>query len=49
MAIKDNVKKEFVCKRCMVFLDAKDLAEGKCPQCDSDEYVFINDLNEETK
>jgi len=42
---KEDREKEFICRQCWTFLDNKDLKEGKCPNCDTDEYVFNNDLN----
>ncbi len=49
MAYKKDKKKEFVCRRCMTFLDTKDLVFGKCPKCKTDEFVFENDLKNENK
>jgi len=43
----DNSKKEFVCRPCSIFLDVRDLKNGKCPICGSDEDVYLNDLTEE--
>lgn len=47
MIFKDKKTKEFVCRQCVTFLDTCDLKNGKCPNCKTDEYVYINDLNEE--
>jgi rubrerythrin len=43
---KDETKKEFVCRQCGRFLNAEELIDGKCPKCDTDDDVFLNDLNE---
>jgi len=45
--IFNESEKEFVCRQCGMFLDSKDLIDGKCPCCNSDENIFINDLNEQ--
>jgi len=47
MDYKDETKKEFVCRQCCTFLDTKELNNGKCPKCDTDEDVYLNDLNDE--
>jgi Zn finger protein HypA/HybF involved in hydrogenase expression len=47
MAYKDETKKEFVCRRCVKFLDTKDLKNGKCPNCNTDEDIYNNDLNDD--
>jgi Zn finger protein HypA/HybF involved in hydrogenase expression len=47
MAFKDETKKEFVCRQCTTFLNSEDLKNGNCPNCESDEYIFSNDLNDE--
>ena len=39
--------KEFICRKCVTFLDTEDLVDGKCPKCDTDEHVFLNELDEE--
>ena len=39
--------KEFVCRHCAIFLAYEELIEGKCPECDSDDSVFLNDIEEE--
>jgi len=44
---KDNKEKEFVCRPCGKFLDSEELKKGKCPECNSDEDIFLNDLKEE--
>lgn len=43
----DNSDKEFICKQCLSYLDVGDLVDGDCPNCESDEDVFINDKNED--
>jgi Zn finger protein HypA/HybF involved in hydrogenase expression len=40
--ITDQNKKEFLCRKCLKFLDIKDLTDGKCPDCETDEYIYIN-------
>jgi Zn finger protein HypA/HybF involved in hydrogenase expression len=39
--IEEN-KKEFLCGNCLKFLDIKDLTDGSCPDCETDEYIYIN-------
>ena len=36
--------KDFVCRHCARFLNSVDLDKGKCPDCKSDEGIFLNDL-----
>ena len=43
--MKEDNMKEFVCRGCLKFLDLEDLVNGECPNCESDESIFINDLN----
>lgn len=38
--------REFVCRQCGEFLDSRDLKEGMCPNCGTDEDLFHNDLLE---
>lgn len=45
--MKNDNEKEFVCRVCLVFLDAEELDNNACPVCHSDEGLFINDINEE--
>lgn len=40
-------KKEFICKQCGFFLNTIDLKDGKCPNCNTDEDLFVNDRNED--
>jgi len=40
---KDEKEKEFVCRQCATFLNANELMKGKCPNCDNDEDVFLNE------
>jgi len=47
MSYRNENKKEFVCKQCGSFFDLEELDDGKCPDCGTDEDVFVNDLNEE--
>lgn len=42
--IKDKSAKEFFCRNCGTFLDQKELVWGKCPNCDTDDHVYLNDL-----
>jgi rubrerythrin len=44
---KDEKDKEFICRQCNTFLDANELTEGKCPNCDNDGDVFINEDEDE--
>ena len=39
--------KDFICRGCGSFYDKDELNGGKCPECDTDENLFNNDLNEE--
>ena len=45
--VKPDNEKEFNCRQCGNFLNVEDLRNGKCPNCDTDEAIFINDLNDE--
>ena len=47
MAYKNENEKEFFCKQCAIFYDAKELEDGKCPECKTDDELFINDGNED--
>ena len=40
MINQDDIKKEYVCRKCNTLLGAIDLDEGKCPHCNTDEHVF---------
>lgn len=40
-------EKDYVCRKCSLFLDSEELNDGKCPQCDDDDCVFLNDLKED--
>lgn len=42
--MKEDNKKEFVCRQCYLFLDSEDFLDGACPECGSDENIFHNDL-----
>jgi Zn finger protein HypA/HybF involved in hydrogenase expression len=42
--IKDKSDKEFFCRQCETFLEQQELVWGKCPNCDTDENVYLNDL-----
>ena len=42
--MKNNKEKEFMCRQCGEFLDSEELVEGKCPNCETDEDIFINEL-----
>lgn len=44
---KSNKEKDFYCRQCSNFLDAHELINGCCPECENDEDVFINDINED--
>jgi len=41
--MKTDEDKEFVCRQCSTYLDSEDLEDGKCPNCKSDEDIFINE------
>ena len=42
--MKKDTEKEFLCRRCSTFLDVEDFDNGGCPNCETDEYIFTNDL-----
>ena len=43
--MKDETKKEWICRACLKFLDSEELVDGECPNCETDENIFLNDLN----
>jgi rubrerythrin len=45
--MEEETKKEFICRQCVTFLDSEDLKDGNCPNCENDEDIFMNDLNED--
>jgi rubrerythrin len=45
--MEEETKKEFICRQCGTFLDSEDLINGNCPNCENDEDIFMNDLNED--
>jgi rubrerythrin len=47
MAYIDETKKEFICRQCLSYLDTEDLEDGKCPNCETDEDIFNNELNDD--
>ena len=38
--------KDFHCRQCSTFLDSNELKNGCCPDCGTDDDVFMNDINE---
>jgi rubrerythrin len=40
---KEDKDKDFICRQCNIYLDVHDLVDGKCPNCNNDEDVFINE------
>lgn len=44
---KDEKEKEFVCRQCAIFLDVNELKDGKCPECENDEDLFMNENEDE--
>lgn len=44
---KQDSEKEFICRQCETFLDQNELLDGKCPSCETDDYLFNNDLLED--
>lgn len=40
----DDKDKELVCRPCGKFLDSDELEYGQCPECETDEGVFMNDI-----
>ena len=43
----NNSDKEFICRQCSTYLNADDLIDGNCPNCENDEDIFINEDEEE--
>ena len=43
----EDSSKEFICRQCSTFLGVEDLVDGKCPNCDTDEDIFTNDIEDE--
>jgi len=39
----ENKDKEFHCRQCGAFLDSEDIVDGNCPNCETDEDIYIND------
>ena len=39
--MKEDSKKEFICRACLKFLESEDLIDGACPICESDESIFL--------
>jgi rubrerythrin len=46
MDFKENKGKELVCRQCNTYLSTDDLENGKCPNCENDEDIFIYELDE---
>lgn len=44
---KNESSKEFECRQCTIFLNSNELIKGKCPDCENDEDLFENSINEE--
>jgi rubrerythrin len=40
----NEIEKEFICRRCCIFLNTVDLEDSKCPACKTDGDIFLNDL-----
>lgn len=47
MIFKDYKDREFTCRQCNFFLDQEELIDGCCPNCGTDEDLFMNELDEE--
>lgn len=43
----NDTHKEFVCRQCTTFLNSEDLVDGKCPNCNTDEDIVANDIDED--
>lgn len=41
--MKADKEKEFICRQCSTYLDSEELLDGKCPNCETDEDLFINE------
>lgn len=46
MVYKNEIKKEFICRKLDTFLNTEDLIDEKSPNCDNDEYIYLNDEEE---
>lgn len=46
MIFKQDKDKDFNCRQCGAFLDKEELVDSKCPNCKTDEDLFINNLKE---
>lgn len=44
---KDNKDKEFHCRQCAGFFDSDELENGSCPECGTDEDLFMNEDEDE--
>ena len=44
---KPDKDKEFNCRQCSTYLDSTELVDGKCPNCKTDEDLFMNDIENE--
>ena len=42
MEYKNEIDKELICKQCGQFLDKDDLKNGDCPNCETDEDIYLN-------
>ena len=42
--MKEDSKKEFICRAYLKFLEYEDFINGACPICESDESIFVNNL-----
>jgi len=47
MGWDNDSEKELHCRQCGCFFDSEELDDGICPNCETDEDIFINDWNED--
>ena len=40
----EPTEKEYYCKKCLNFYNSNELEESNCPICETDEFLFINEL-----
>jgi Zn finger protein HypA/HybF involved in hydrogenase expression len=45
--MKEYEEYELHCRQCGQFLDSEDLIDGECPNCETDEDLFENDINDD--
>lgn len=43
---KEDNNKDFICRHCTTYLDSEDLEAGMCPDCKTDEGIFLNEIDD---